>query len=82
MGSSNSALSADERGALVLLARSAAGCTTSTLLAHGFTSSIIAELITIGLVTAKSERVRAGQRNVDVTRLLITDSGRRALGRQ
>ena len=45
------------------------GCTTSILLPHGFTSTIIAELITTGLATAKSERMRAGQRTVDVTRV-------------
>jgi hypothetical protein len=79
MPSSNSALSADERRAIDLLAKSANGCTTSLLLAHGFSSSLIAELITAGLAAAKSEHMRAGQRNIDVTRVRITDAGRAAL---
>jgi hypothetical protein len=81
MSSSNSALSAEERRALDLLAGSPAGCTTSILLAHGFSSSIVADLISAGLATAKSGRMRAGQRNLDVTRVRITDAGRAALER-
>jgi hypothetical protein len=81
MPSSNSALSAEECRALDLLARSATGCTTSLLLAHGFSSSVVAELITAGLATAKSEHMRAGLRNIDVTRVRITDAGRAALER-
>ena len=62
-------------------AKASPGCTTSILLVHGFTSTIIAERITTGLATAKSERMRAGQRTVDVTRVRITDAGRAALER-
>jgi hypothetical protein len=51
------------------------------LLAHGFTSTTIPELITAGLATAKSERMRAGQSTVDVTRVRIGDAGRTALER-
>jgi hypothetical protein len=69
MSSSNSALSADERRALDMLACSGNECTTSILLAHGFISTTIPELITAGLATAKSERMRAGQSTVDVTRV-------------
>ena len=73
MSSSNSALSAEERRALGLLAKSANGCTTSLLLAYGFSSSVVAALITTGLATAKSERMRAGQQTFDVTRVRISD---------
>ena len=69
--------STDWRRALEMLAKSANGCATSLLLAHGFTSSLGAELITTGFATAKSERMRAGQRTVDVTRVRITDAGER-----
>jgi hypothetical protein len=72
---------AEWRRALEVLARSADGCTTSILLAHGFPSTLVADLITSGLATAKSERVRAGQRTVDATRVRITEAGRGALGR-
>ena len=81
MSSSNSALSAEERRALDSLARFPTGCTTAILLAHGFNSTLIAELIATGLATAKSENMRAGQRTVDVTRVRITDAGRAALTR-
>ena len=81
MSSSNAALSAEERRALELLAGPANGCTTSLLLAHGFSSAVVAELITTGLATAKSERMRAGQRDVDITRVRITDAGHAALER-
>jgi hypothetical protein len=53
--------SAEERRALDLLAGSANGCTTSLLRAHSFSSSVVAELITAGLATATSGRMRAGQ---------------------
>jgi hypothetical protein len=82
MASSNSALSTEERRALDVMARSANGCTTSILFAHGFSSSVVAELISTGLATAKSERMRVGQRPVDVTRVRITDAGRAALERR
>jgi hypothetical protein len=82
MSSSNSGLGAEERRALDLLAKSAIGSTTSLLLAHGFSSSLVAELISTGLATAKSKRMRAGRRTVDVTRVRITDAGRAALERR
>jgi hypothetical protein len=72
MGSPNPRLGTEERSALELLAKSSNGCTTSILLAHGFTSTLVAELIANGFAAAKSERMRAGQRTVDVTRVRIT----------
>jgi hypothetical protein len=82
MSSSNFGLGAEERRVLKLLAGSPTGCTTSILLAHGFSSSVVAELISTGRATAKSEHMRAGQRTVDVTRVRITDAGRAALERR
>jgi hypothetical protein len=73
---------AEWRRALEVLAKSADGCTTSILLAHGFPSTLVADLITLGLATAKSEHIQAGQRTADVTRVRITDAGRVALGRR
>jgi hypothetical protein len=67
---------AEWRRALEVLAKSADGCTTSALLAHGFPSTLVADLITLGLATAKSEHIQAGQRTADVTRVRITDAGR------
>jgi hypothetical protein len=82
MPSSNSRLSTEERRALEVLAKSADGCTTSIMLAHGFASSVLAQLITTGLATAKSEHIRAGQRAIDVTRVRITYAGRVGLARR
>jgi hypothetical protein len=73
---------AEWRRALEVLAKSADGCSTSIMLAHGFASSVVAELIATGLATVKSEHIRAGQRTVDVTRVRITEAGRVALGRR
>jgi hypothetical protein len=72
---------ADCRRALDLLASSVNGCTASLLLAHGFTSALIAGLVDSGLATSTTERVLAGGRSVEVMRLRITDRGRVALQR-
>ena len=39
----------------------------------------LAKLVEAGLATAKTEHMLAGRRGVDVTRIRITDAGRRAL---
>jgi hypothetical protein len=40
---------------------------------------LLVELVRDGLATAHAERVRAGKRAIKVTRMRITDAGRRAL---
>ena len=72
---------AEWRRALEMVAASADGCTTSLLLAHGATSTLIAGLVDCRLVTATSDRIMAGQRSVDVMRVRITDAGRVVLKR-
>jgi hypothetical protein len=67
----------DERRLLEMLAASADGCTDA--LAHGFTAELVVGLLRWGLATAKAEQT-AG-RAVDVTRVRITDAGRRSLAR-
>jgi predicted lipid-binding transport protein (Tim44 family) len=62
--------------ALEVVASSADSCTTLLRLAHGVTSALIAGLVDCGLVSATTERMRAGQRSVYVMRLRITDTGR------
>jgi hypothetical protein len=71
--------STDRRRALTVLAGSAEGCTEAILLAHGFPSVLVAELIHAGLATAHRERMGRGGRPVEVTRIMITEAGRRAL---
>lgn len=64
---------------LKLLAGSTDGCTEAILLAHGFTVDMLAGLIRAGLATAQAERMMAGGRAMEVTRIRITDAGRRAI---
>ena len=49
------------------------------MLAHGFTIEQMVELVRAGLATATAERVVAGRRTIEVTRVRITEAGRRAL---
>jgi hypothetical protein len=71
--------SADRHRALQVLATAPDGCTEAVLLAHGFTVALLAELVRDGLAAASTDRVRAGKREMQVTRVRITDAGREAL---
>jgi hypothetical protein len=62
---------------LQLLARSTNGHTEAMLLAHGFATATLTVLVRDGLATATPETVRAGKRPIKVTRVRITDAGRR-----
>jgi hypothetical protein len=73
-------INGDQRRALELLA--VAGlqdCTGATLLAHGVRFDVLAYLIRAGLVTAYREPTKAGERQIAVARMRITNAGRRAL---
>jgi hypothetical protein len=72
-------MTADERRLLELLAGSADGSTDALLVAHGFDFDLMARLVRERLATATPERVFAGGKPVEVTRVRITDAGRRAL---
>jgi hypothetical protein len=50
------------------------GATETILVAHGFTIDFLVELIRAGLATAKAERVVAGGRSMQVSRLRITEA--------
>jgi len=63
----------DRRRVLELLAGSRDGCS------DGFTIEQMVELVRAGLATATAERVVAGRRTIEVTRVRITEAGRRAL---
>ena len=57
------------------------GCTTLLAqMAQGFTTDTLAGLVRDGLATAAPETVMAGGRTIEITRVKITDAGRRALG--
>jgi hypothetical protein len=70
----------DERRLPDLLAGSPDSSTDALLLAHGFTAEMVVGLARAGLATTKAEQTFAAGRAVDVTRVRITDAGRRALG--
>jgi len=68
------------RRALELLASCPDGCSEAILRAHGFTTDFLVDLIRAGLATAQTERAVVGRHSMQVTRMRITDAGRRALG--
>ena len=68
------------RRALELLEASIDGCTEAIMLAHGFTSEMLVQLVQAELATATAERMRTGNRTIEVIRMKITDAGRQALG--
>ncbi len=72
-------MTGDERRLLELLADSGDGCTDAVLAAHGFKLDILISIVSAGLATATPERVSTGGKPVEVTRVRITDAGRRAL---
>jgi hypothetical protein len=55
------------------------GATQALLSALGFDASLIADLVSHGLVTLKAEKVRAGGKLMEVAKARITDAGRDAL---
>jgi hypothetical protein len=65
-----------------VLAASPDDCTEAIMLAHGFKLSLLVDLIRDGLASAKSERVIAGRRTVEVACMRITDAGRQGLARR
>jgi len=62
-------LGPERRGALGILADAPHGLTESVMLAHGFTSEILASLVRDGLATARPETVKAGGRAIEVIRV-------------
>jgi hypothetical protein len=64
------------RRALELLEASIDGCTEAIMLAYGFKTELLVELVNAGLAT---ERMVAGGRRIEVTRMRITGAGQRAL---
>jgi hypothetical protein len=69
----------DERRLLKMLAESADGCTDALLVAHGIDFDLMLRLVRERLATATPERTFAAGKPVEVTRVRITDTGRRAL---
>jgi hypothetical protein len=74
------AISKEQHRALVMLADAGPnGFVKPILLMQGFAPSVLEALVHDGLATSRPEMVRAGRQPVEVTRVRITDAGRRAL---
>jgi hypothetical protein len=56
------------RRALELLEASIDGCTEAIMLAYGFKTELLVELVNAGFATASIERMVAGERRIEVTR--------------
>jgi hypothetical protein len=69
----------EQRRLLELLSESADGCTDALLQEHGFKLDVLISLVSAEFATAKPERTFAGSQPVEVTRVRITEAGRRAL---
>jgi hypothetical protein len=72
---------ARRRRALELLASYPQGCTEAVMLAHGFASKMLVQLIEAGHATSHTGRMIAGGRTLQVTRVKITNAGSTALAR-
>jgi len=65
---------------LKLLGSSPHGATEALLVrAHGFESDMITGLVRAGLAAAEREALNAGGKTIEVVRLRITETGRRAI---
>jgi hypothetical protein len=69
------------RRALELLEASIDGCTEAIMLAYGFKTEVLVELVNAELATSTIERMVIGGRGVKVVRMRITAAGRRALSK-
>jgi hypothetical protein len=75
-------LTTNQRQALTMLADAGPiGYPRPVLLMHGFSPTVLEGLVYEGLITAQPETVCAGRKPIQVTRVRITDAGRRALER-
>jgi hypothetical protein len=74
-----SRLTPKARWALELIAVDRRGLTQSLLRTYGFTVRMLAGLIRAGLATAQRQTVKAGGHAMKVTRVRITETGRRVI---
>jgi hypothetical protein len=73
-------LSRERRHVLRILARSGhLGVTEAILMTYGFSTAMLAGMVSDGFVTVAVETVWAGDRNVKVRAFRMTDVGRKAV---
>jgi hypothetical protein len=73
-------LTIEQRRALEMLAGAPLGFTEAGFRVRGFNPTITSELVSSGYAVAKLGNVRTGGRTIRVTRFVITDAGRQAIG--
>jgi hypothetical protein len=73
-------LTTEQRRALEILAAAPLGFTKAAFWTRGFSPAITSELVSAGYAVARLGSLRTGGRTVRVTRFVITDAGRRAIG--
>jgi len=71
-------LSDEQLRALLLLARSPKGCTEALLMAHGFESAMLGQLVLDGLARAEAGDMKIARRRAKVIWIEITEAGRKA----
>jgi hypothetical protein len=69
----------ERRRALALLAENPDGCSRAIMLARGFPLSLLNRLIRAGLATSHIELEERPDKPIEIVRLRITETGRRAL---
>jgi hypothetical protein len=72
-------LNDEQRLALRLLAGSPEGCTTSIMMAHGFTPETLADLVRHGIAATKPETLHISGKSIEIVRMHITEAGRKAI---
>ena len=68
-------LTDEQRRALRILARSPNGCTEAIMLAHGFSAEVLGQLVVDGFANVEHGVMIAGQRQLMVRWIEITDLG-------
>jgi hypothetical protein len=71
-------LSDEQLRALLFLARHPNGCTEAILMAHGFPSQMLEELVTTGWAKASPDEMKIARKRRKVICFQITDAGRKA----
>jgi hypothetical protein len=69
----------EQRRALTVLAKNADGCTTTNMLASGFSLSLLNRSVRVGLASSHLDSEEHDRQPAAIMRLRITEAGRRAL---
>jgi DNA-binding PadR family transcriptional regulator len=71
-------LTDEQLRALLFLARHSNGCTEAALMAHGFPSQMLEELVSAGFAKVSTEEMKIARKRRKVLCFQITDAGRKA----